>query len=149
MPNPIKIIKAVTKVTKKATVKKSSPATRAKTNAIQKNSVKVKPAAKQKPNRPNEAKTNSQYNSSSGRAYNKATKEYEEGAGRHGNMYEMQAAGREAMFNAPLKRKTSIAGNKLSKIEKNKATTPRTTKSTTWSTKPVVKINSVIKKRSK
>jgi hypothetical protein len=48
MPNPIKIIKAVTKVTKKATVKKSSPATRAKTDAIQKNSVKKKPAAKQK-----------------------------------------------------------------------------------------------------
>lgn len=145
MANPIKVIKAAAKA-----------ATRANTDAIQKSSVKVKPAAKQKPNPPNKAKIDSQYNSSSGRAYNKATKEYEEGAGRHGNMYEMQAAGREAMFNAPLKRKTSIAGNKLSKIERNKATTPRTTKSTTWSVKPVVKVNSanlkpnkIIKKRGK
>ena len=46
MANPIKAIKAVKKATE-----------RAKTNKIQKNSVKVKPAAKQKPNKPNAAKT--------------------------------------------------------------------------------------------
>jgi len=45
MANPIKIIKAAAKA-----------ATRAKTNAIQKSSVKVKPAAKQKPNPPSKTK---------------------------------------------------------------------------------------------
>lgn len=45
MANPIKAVK----VAKKA-------AERVKTNAIQKNSVKVKPAAKQKPNKPSMAK---------------------------------------------------------------------------------------------
>jgi hypothetical protein len=64
MANAKKIIKAV-KSAKKA-------AERAKTNAIQKNSVKVKPAAKQKPNPSNSAKTAFKFDSSYKRAANKS-----------------------------------------------------------------------------
>jgi hypothetical protein len=60
MANPKKIIKAV-KSAKKA-------AERAKTNAIQKNSVKVKPAAKPKRNPSDPAKTAYKFNNSYSRA---------------------------------------------------------------------------------
>ena len=60
MANPKKIIKAV-KSAKKA-------AERAKTNAIQKNSVKVKPTAKPKRNPPDPAKIRYKDNSSYTRA---------------------------------------------------------------------------------
>ena len=104
MPNPIKAIK---------TVKKA--AERAKTNAIQKNSVKVKPAAKQKPNKLNAAKTTFKNDSSRNRAANKAynrveteTKKYkvEERTG-YEHMYASDVAER-AGNNAKLKRKPNL-----------------------------------------
>jgi hypothetical protein len=136
------------KAAKKAAATKKQAATRAETVRIAKNSVKVKPAAKPKPNKPNEAKMLYKVRDSGGRAYNKATKEYEQSAGRHGNMYEMQDAGREAMFRAPIGRKTSIQAKKLNQAEARKATTPRPSKdvvnSNPWET--TVKINSAPKK---
>ena len=107
MANPKKIIKAV-KSAKKA-------AERAKTNKIQKNSVKVKPAAKQKPNKPNAAKTMFKNDSSRNRAANKAyskveerTKKYkvEERTG-YEHQYASDAAER-AGNNAKLKRKPNL-----------------------------------------
>ena len=62
MANPKKIIKAV-KSAKKA-------AERAKTNKIQKNSVKVKPAAKQKSNPPNKAKVEYKFGMGNNRMIN-------------------------------------------------------------------------------
>ena len=58
MANPIKVIKAAAKA-----------ATRAKTDAIQKSSVKVKPAAKQKASPVSKAKVNYKESSTRGRAY--------------------------------------------------------------------------------
>ncbi len=66
MANPIKIIKAVTKVGSKASAKKTAAA-RAKTDAIQKSSVKVKPAAKPKGNPFNQRKANEEMYSSASR----------------------------------------------------------------------------------
>ena len=103
--------------------------------------VRLKPAAKNVPNPPNEAKALAQGQASGGRAYNKASKEYEQGAGKYGNMYEQQDAAREAMFRAPIGRKTSIALKKLTDAEALKATTPRT-KDATWSKKEPIKIRS-------
>lgn len=57
MANPIKVIKAAAKA-----------ATRAKTDAIQKSSVRQKPAAKQKPNPVSKAKVNYKESSTRGRA---------------------------------------------------------------------------------
>ena len=110
--------------------------------ATPKSNVQTKPARKQVPNPPNQAKAFYKFDSSRGRAYNKAAKEYEEGAGRHGNMYEMQDAASDAAMRAQTTRKANIAGKKLAAAERNKATTPRTSKDTTWSTKNRVKINS-------
>ena len=56
MANPIKVIKSAAKA-----------ATRAKTDAIQKNSVKVKPAAKPKGNPPNKRKAEESRNSGASR----------------------------------------------------------------------------------
>lgn len=115
-------------------------AKKAKPLAEPKSAVRVKPAAKQRPNKPDDAKVMYKVNDSGGRAYNKAAREYEEGAGRHGNMYEMQAEARDAMFRAPVGRKTSIQGKKLSQAEARKATTPKRTPSNPART--TVKINS-------
>jgi len=143
--------KATSKSVKKAAAAKKQAATRAETVRIAKNSVKVKPAAKPKPNKPNEAKMLYKVRDSGGRAYNKAAREYEQGAGRHGNMYEQQDAAREAMFKAPVGRKTNIQGKKLNEAEARKATTPRPSKDTrnTWSNKSPIKIDSAPKKKSK
>jgi len=62
MTNPIKVIKAAAKV-----------ATRAKTDAIQKNSVKVKPAAKQKPGVVSKAKLNYKQTSTVNRVHSSPT----------------------------------------------------------------------------
>ena len=115
---------------------------KAKPLANPKSAVKVKPAAKQKPNSPNAAKVFDKTNQTRNRAYQNAYREYEETAGRHGNLYEAQAMAREAMLSAKPSRKISIADKKLTPIKKNKATTPRTSKDTTWSTKKPIKINS-------
>lgn len=150
--NPVtKLIGAGVKAAAKAAGKNVKPslkaAKKAKPLANPKSGVRVKPAAKQQPNKPNETKMVHKINESGGRAYNKAAKEYEAGAGRHGNMYEMQDAARDAMFRAPAGRKVSITGKKLSAIEKNKATTPQRSKDTAWSTKKAIKINSAPKKK--
>ena len=113
---------------------------KAKPLANPKSAVKVKPAAKQKPNSPNAAKVFDKTNQTRNRAYQNAYREYEETAGRHGNLYEAQAMAREAMLSAKPSRKISIANKKLTAIKKNKATTPRTSKDTTWSTKKPIKI---------
>ena len=117
---------------------------KAKAERIASNSVKLKPAAKQIPNNPSYTKAVAQGRASGGRAYNKAAKEYEEGAGKYGNMYEMQDAARTAMFESPIGRKTSIALKKIADADALKATTPRT-KDATFSTKPSIKINSAPK----
>ena len=143
------IAKKLAKDSAKKSVKKAlKTAKKSKPLANPKSAVRVKPAAKQRPNKPDDAKVNYKVNDSGGRAYNKAAREYEEGAGRHGNMYEMQAEAREAMFRARVGRKTSIQGKKLSQAEARKATNPRPTKdivnSNVWEKR--IKINSAPKK---
>ena len=139
MANPIKAVKAAKKA-----------AQRAETNKIQKNSVKVKPAAKQKPNRPNEAKAMYKYRNSRGRAYNSATREYEEEFSRHGNWYEMQEIGQDALLSAKSTRKTNIAEKKLVQAERRKATTPKnqSTNYNPWVESIKIK-SSIPKKRGK
>jgi hypothetical protein len=99
------------------------------TYATPKSGVKVKPAAKQKPNKPNEAKAFAKSNDSMGRAYNKALREYNSmpEAGRFGSAAEAQANARDAAFAGPMARKASIAIKKLTDAEKRKATTPTRT----------------------
>lgn len=133
MANVAKIVSKIIKAAEKKPVRKLAEPSKA--------SVKVKPAAKNVPNPPNKAKALEQGQASGGRAYNKASREYEQGAGKYGNMYEQQDAAREAMFKAPIGRKTSIALKKLTDAEALKATTPRT-KDATWSTKKPIKIKS-------
>jgi hypothetical protein len=114
--------KVASKSVKKAAVAKKQAATRAETVRIAKNSVKVKPAAKPKPNKPNETKMLYKVKDSGGRAYNKAIKEYDSmpEAGRFGSAAERQAAGIEAMAKAPVGRKTSIAAKKLNQAAAKK-----------------------------
>ena len=103
------------KASKKAAAVKKA-AVRTETVRIAKNSVKVKPASKPKPNKPNEAKILYKVGDSGGRAYNKALKEYDSmpEAGRFGSAAERQAMAIEAMSKAPVGRRTSIAASKLS-----------------------------------
>ncbi len=114
--------KVASKSVKKAAAAKKQAATRAETVRIAKNSVKVKPAAKPKPNKPNEAKMLYKVRDSGGRAYNKAIKEYDSmpEAGRFGSAAERQAAGIDAMAKAPVGRKTSIAAKKLNQAAAKK-----------------------------
>ena len=140
--------KVITKSAKKSVKTALKTAKKTKPLATPKSAVRVKPAAKQKPNKPDNAKVNYKVNDSGGRAYNKAAREYEKDTGKYGNMYEMQAEARDAMFRAPVGRKTSIQGKKLSQAEVRKATTaqPSKDKSNTWSLKKPIKINSAPKK---
>ena len=118
------------------TAKKSKPL------AEPKSAVRVKPAAKQRPNKPDEAKAFSKANDSAGRAYNRALREYNSmpEAGRFGSAAEAQANARDAALAAGVSRKTSIAIKKLTEAEKRKATTPKRTPSNPART--TVKINS-------
>ncbi len=136
MPNPIKAVKAVKKA-----------AERAKTNKIQKNSVKVKPAAKQKPNKPSQAKVNYKDTTSYNRAYNKFIKEYNSmpEAGRFGSAAEREANAIDAMGTLGLSRKANIVKKKISQTNKRKATTP--TNKTVNPVNKTIKINSSIPKR--
>lgn len=136
MANPIKAIKAAKKA-----------AERAKTNKIQKNSVKVKPAAKQKPNRPNQAKVNYKDTTSYNRAYSKFIKEYDSmpAAGRFGSAAEREANAIDAMGTLGLSRKANIVKKKISQTNKRKATTP--TNKTVNPVNKTIKINSSIPKR--
>lgn len=94
-----------------------------------KSAVRVKPAAKQRPNKPNEKKTFFKANDSTGRAYNKALKDYESmpEAGRYGSAAEAQANARDIALKSPIGRKPSITLNKLNQAEKRMATTPKRT----------------------
>ena len=97
----------------KPTAKKSSPAVRSKTDAIQKNSVKVKPAAKQKPNRPNAAKTTFKNDSSRNRTSDRTMKEFEqnvraETGGRPRDPSYSSKLGERAGLNTKLKRKPNL-----------------------------------------
>ena len=136
MANPIKAVKAVKKA-----------AERAKTNKIQKNSVKVKPAAKQKSNKPNQAKVNYKDKTSYNRAYNKFIKEYNSmpEAGRFGSAAEREANAIDAMGTLGLSRKANIAKKKISQTNARKATTP--TNKTVNPVNKTIKINSSIPKR--
>lgn len=136
MANPIKAIKAAKKA-----------AERAKTNKIQKNSVKVKPAAKQKPNRPNQAKVNYKDTTSYNRAYSKFIKEYDSmpAAGRFGSAAEREANAIDAMGTLGLSRKANIVKKKIRQTNARKATTP--TNKTVNPVNKTIKINSSISKR--
>jgi len=108
-----------------------------------KSAVKVKPAAKQKPNKPNESKMFYKVNDSGGRAYNRSNREYDAmpEAGKFGSAAERQAMAIEAMRKAPVGRKTSIVGEKLNQAEARKATTPKNINTANpWATR--IKINS-------
>lgn len=122
-------------------------AERAKTNKIQKNSVKVKPAAKQKPNKPNQAKVNYKDKTSYNRAYSKFIKEYDSmpAAGRFGSAAEREANAIDAMGTLGLSRKANIVKKKISQTNKRKATTP--TNKTVNPVNKTIKINSSIPKR--
>ena len=141
------------KASKKAAAVKKA-AVRTETVRIAKNSVKVKPASKPKPNKPNEAKMLYKVRDSGGRAYNKALKEYDSmpEAGRFGSATERQAMAIEAMSKAPVGRRTSIQGRKLNEAEARKVTNPdvskRAVRSMGRGTK-TIKINSAPKKKSK
>ena len=122
------------------TAKKSKPL------AEPKSAVKVKPPAKTKPGKPNEAKAMYKFDDFRGRVYNKSVKEYESSpsAGRFGSAAERDAMANEAIASSPLGRKVSIVGRKLVEAERRKATTPKRTPA-----KPAqntVKINSAPKK---
>ena len=127
MANPIKIIKKVSKA-----------ATRAKTDAIQKSSVKVKPAAKQKPNPPSKTKMREYEVSSVSRSFNPMTGEMAEGS--VGKLRDMRIA-KSKIF----KSQNPIGTKKDIKVMENRN-----------SKRPVVKVNSanlkpnkIIKKRGK
>jgi hypothetical protein len=122
--------KAASNVVKKAATKKLvKEAAKRKPLATPKSGVRTKPAAKQKPNNPNEAKAFAKGTDSMGRAYNRTLREYNSmpEAGRFGSAAEAQASARDAAFAAPMARKASIAIKKLSDAEKRKATTPTRT----------------------
>lgn len=110
-----------------ATKKLVKEAAKKKPLANPKSGVRVKSAAKQQPNKPNETKMVYKINDSGGRAYNKAIKEYNSmpESGRFGSAAERQAMGIEIMSKAPVGRKVSITGKKLNQAEARKATTPK------------------------
>jgi hypothetical protein len=134
-----KVVKAALK-----NAKKSKPL------AEPKSAVRVKPAAKQKPNKPDAARANYKASDGGYRAYDKAVKQYDSmpEAGRFGSAAERQAMGIEAMSKAPVGRRTNIQGRKLNEAEARKATTPvasnRAVRSMGRGTK-TVKINSAAK----
>lgn len=155
MPNPIKVIKSVTKA-----------ATRAKTDAIQKSSVKVKPAAKQKASPISKAKVNYKESSTRGRAGATAYRNHaldntprRAGSGEDRFMsftdeagLEAMIASKEAQLSRKITRKASASQPKkrgMTKIDLKVADNRN-------SKRPVVKINSanlkankIIKKRGK
>ena len=143
--------KAVTKSAKKSVSKALKTAKKSKPLTEPKSAVRVKPAAKQRPNKPDAAKANYKASDGGYRAYGKAVKEYDSmpGVGRFGSAAERQAMGIEAMSKAPVGRRTSIQGKKLNEAEANKATTPvvsnRAVRSIRRGTK-TIKINSAPKK---
>ena len=126
--------KSVKKAVK--TIKKSKPL------AEPKSGVRVKPAAKQQPNKPNEKKAFLKANDSAGRAYEKSIKQYNSmpEAGRFGSAAEAQANARDAALAAQVSRKTSITIKKLTDAEKRMATTPK--RSSLNPARTRVKINS-------
>jgi hypothetical protein len=124
------VARKMAKDTAKKSVKKAiKTAKKSKPLAEPKSAVRVKPAAKQRPNKPNETKAFSKANDSAGRAYNRALREYNSmpEAGRFGSAAEAQANARDAALAAGVGRKTSIAIKKLTEAEKRKATTPKRT----------------------
>ena len=142
------IAKKMAKDAAKKTVKKAlKTAKKTKPLAEPKSGVRVKPAAKQKPNKPNEAKAFSKANDSAGRAYNRSLREYNSmpEAGRFGSAAEAQANARDAALAAGVGRKTSITIKKLTDAEKRMAKTPKRTPAK--SAKNTVKINSAPKKK--
>ena len=142
------------KASKKAAAVKKQAAVRQETKRIAKNSVKVRPASKPKPNKLNEAKILYKVKDSGGRAYNKALKQYDSmpEAGRFGSAAERQAMAIEAMSKAPVGRRTSIQGRKLNEAEARKVTNPEVSKRAVRSGQrgtKTIKINSAPKKKSK
>lgn len=120
MANPIKVIKAAAKA-----------ATRAKTDAIQKSSVKVKPAAKQKPNPPSKTKMREYELSSVSRSFNPMTGEMAEGS--IGKLRDMRIA-KSKIF----KLENRMGTKKDIKVMENRS-----------SKRPVVKVNSANLKANK
>lgn len=163
MANPVvkivgKIAKEVMKKNAKPSAKKAvkqavKTAKKSKPLANPKSAVRVKPAAKQKPNKPDAARANYKASDSGYRAYAKSIKQYDSmpEAGRFGSAAERQAMGIEAMSKAPVGRRTSIQGRKLNEAEARKATTPVVSEAATRSKNRnrIIKINSAPKKKSK
>jgi hypothetical protein len=143
--NPItKIIGAGVKAAAKAAGAKPSlkAAQKAKPLATPKSGVRVKSAAKQKPNKPNESKYIYKVNETRNRAYNKAVKEYESmpEAGRFGSAAEKDGMASEASNSARISRKMSIASKKYKAPEASGATTPK--RRPEYPARTTVKINS-------
>jgi Flp pilus assembly protein TadG len=93
--------------------KKAAKAAAAKTAKIAKNSVKVKPAAKPKPNKPDAAKTQFKNDSSRTRASDRAMKEYEKNVIRQPGERPKDPSyssklGERAALNTKLKRKPNL-----------------------------------------
>ena len=93
--------------------KKAAKVAAAKTAQIAKNSVKVKPAAKPKPNKPDAAKTQFKNDSSRTRASDRAMKEFEqnvraETGGRPKDPSYSSKLGERAGLNTKLKRKPNL-----------------------------------------
>ena len=123
MANPMKAIKAIKKIKPTGVKGRGTKSTSVKEPKF---NVKVKSAAKQKPNKPNETKAFFKANSTMGRSYNKAAKEYDSmpEAGRFGSAAERQYTANKIANDSPISRKASIAIKKLTNAEKRKATTP-------------------------
>ena len=145
--NPVtKLIGAGAKIAAKAAGKKVKPslkaAQKAKPLANPKSAVRVKPAAKQKPNKPNEKKTFAKVDDSMGRAYERSIKDYNAmpEAGRFGSAAEAKANATDIATSTQIGRKTGIAIKKLTEAEKRMASTPKRRPSNPART--TVKINS-------
>ena len=145
--NPVtKLIGAGAKIAAKAAGKKVKPslkaAQKAKPLANPKSAVRVKPAAKQKPNKPNEKKTFAKVDDSMGRAYERSIKDYNamSEAGRFGSYAEAKANATDIATSTQIGRKTGIAIKKLTEAEKRMASTPKRRPSNPART--TVKINS-------
>lgn len=135
--------KIVARLAAKKSVKEALKiAKKAKPLSNPKSAVRVKPAAKQKPNKPDEKKIFAKINDSMGRAYERSIKEYNAmpEAGRFGSAAEAKANATDIATSTQIGRKTGIAIKKLTEAEKRMATTPKRRPSNPART--TVKINS-------
>jgi|APGre2960657373_1045057.scaffolds.fasta_scaffold27673_4 hypothetical protein len=113
MANVAKIAKGIVKAATKSKKPSLKAAQKAKPLANPKSGVKVKPTAKQKPNKPDSAKTMFKNDSSRTRASDKAMKEFEldvryETGGRPTDPSYASKLGERVAMNTKLKRKPNL-----------------------------------------